>query len=138
METSIYIAIISASGSILVATLTYFFSKRKDREAERRKLKIEHYENFANAMSQFVMEKISTEARKKFADACNRIFLIASPEVVICLYTLVEEISPRNQKPDKQKHDKLLTELMIAMRKDIGLKNDGFNDSFRFLLLYIE
>ena len=140
METKDLLTIISPFASIILAGITYYFAKQKDREADRRKLKIDHYDELAKAMSKIVASKeasSSIEARRRFMDACNTVLIIASPKVVIALKMLFYEIT-KTEGRDKEKHDRLLTNLMIAIREDIGVTNDGFDASFRFLLMSAE
>lgn len=140
MDTQLLVAIIAGCVTIVTVTLGYGLSKRKDREDERRKLKIQHYEEFTKALSQTVVSRVpqgvidTKQAQQKFADTINTLIVVASPEVVIAVYNLLDEISESNKNKSSDNHDRLLTELIKAIREDIGVSNKGFEPEFRFHL----
>jgi putative exporter of polyketide antibiotics len=50
MEASLLAALISASSAIIVAGVSYYLTKRREREVEWRKLKLEHYQKYIAAL----------------------------------------------------------------------------------------
>lgn len=140
MDTTLLVAIITGFVTILTVGLSYVFSRRKDREDARRNLKIKYYEEFIKAMSEIVVPpstsnnayKPSPNANKHFSDISNSLMIVASPKVILALYDLFEIIEKVNQNREIQ--EARLTALIKAIREDIGDSNEGFDDSFRFIL----
>ncbi len=144
MDSAIILACVSGVIGICAASWTYFLTKRKDREEERRKLKIEYYKDFILSVSHTVMnpaflnvpEEVAkiADAEKKFSDSCNTLIIVAPKKVVDALYDLRKEIMT----PDPSRlnvQQKLYTKLLFAIREDIGIRNNDFNrDEFTFIL----
>jgi hypothetical protein len=132
MDMPILVAIISAVTSVLAAVLTFWFTKLKEREAEVRKQKLEHYRDLVSSFSGIVGSDNTPEGQKRFALTCNNLSLIASQEVLIALQAFQLEIRKSNPDPSIERHDDLLKKLMLAIRKDLGLakKNDVERLSF--------
>ncbi len=79
--TPVLVAIISAAASLLiVAAITFFLTltKRKEREAEWRKQKLEHYREFLDALSGTAGTDSTPDAQRRWARASNTIGLVAS------------------------------------------------------------
>ncbi len=72
---------------------------------------------------------------KKYAIAFNTVGLFASQNVIKCLhnYQDLTRLPPEQVQPDK--HDKLLTELVLAIRKDLKLKPSDNVDTFSYKLI---
>lgn len=133
MDTPILVAIISASASIAVAAITFFLTKRKEREAEWRKQKLEHYREFLDALSGIVGTDSTPEAQRRWAKATNTIGLVASQRVLAALWKFQESIANSNPNRSNEDHDRKLNQLMFAIRADLGVspKDDPANASFR-------
>ncbi|MEO6725295.1 MAG: hypothetical protein ABIU20_01010 [Blastocatellia bacterium] len=133
METTIIVATIAALASIGGAIFSFVFTKRKEREAEWRKQKIEHYKELLLGISGIVGTDSTPEANLRFAKASNTIVLVASPEVVQTLCEYQNEIAASNINKSGEKHDELLKDLLLAVRRDIGLpsKDDPANFPFK-------
>ena len=54
MAADVVAALIAASGAIVVAGASYWFTKKRDREVDLRKEKLEHYKDFVASLSRFV------------------------------------------------------------------------------------
>lgn len=136
MDTNIFIAIISVSGSIIVASLTYYFTKRIQTKTEWQREKMNHYKVLLSAMSDLAVDGIDKEdANKKFCLASNTICLVAPQYVVTALMEFHDEIKFSNPNQSLEKHDLLLKKLLLAIRKDIGLSKSDNKDSFVFHLI---
>ncbi|NVJ67376.1 MAG: hypothetical protein HWE16_12890 [Gammaproteobacteria bacterium] len=114
---NVLIAVIAASASIIVASITYLFSKSKEREADWRKKKLEMYHELFSAISGIVDGDSTPEAQKQFAKSTNTLGLIASVDVIEAMQELRVATKPEN----REKHDEVLTKFIIAVRKDMGL-----------------
>jgi hypothetical protein len=64
MEPSIFVAIISPSASVVIAAFTFWFTKRRDREAEIRRQKLEYYKELIHSLSDIVGTDNSPEGQK--------------------------------------------------------------------------
>lgn len=122
MITPVVVAIISAAAGLVASALTFFLTKKKEREAEWRKQKLDHYKEFMAALNDIVGPAASTEARVRFAHAANNIFLVGSPDVLISLRSFLDETAASNRDPNNDRHDELLTKLVFAVREDLGIK----------------
>lgn len=92
MDTPIIVAIITAGVSVIVAFCTFWFTKSKEREAEVRKLKLEHYRDLVNSFSGIVGTDHTPEGVKHFSRACNNLSLIASQEVLVALQAYQQKL----------------------------------------------
>jgi len=111
-------ALISGSAAVVVAAVTYAFTKRREQEAVWRDLKLKHYQEYIAALSATVGAKATPEIRARYADAGNTLSLVAPPEVLRALYAFQDEISLKGPAKDRFRHDARLTDLMRAMRAD--------------------
>ena len=64
-------AVVSAVTALLVAAITSALTRRREREADWRRLKLERYQELVVALSGIVKERSTAEAQSRFADACN-------------------------------------------------------------------
>lgn len=134
MDTSILVSVISASASIGVAAVTFFLTKRKEREAEWRKQKLDHYRDFLEALSGTVGNDSTPEGQLRWAKACNTIGLIASQSVLKALWQFQDAIAKSNPNPSSEAHDRSLNELLLAIRADLGVAPKDDPSTFRFRL----
>lgn len=135
MDTSIIIAAISALAAIVVAATTYYTTKEREREAEWRKEKLTHYKDYFAALAETVGDRVTDEARKRYAIAFNTVGLFASQDVIECLHAY-QEITrlPAGQVP-LEEHDKWLTRLVLAIRRDLRLKPSDNLETFSFHMI---
>jgi hypothetical protein len=121
METSVIIAIISAFASVLGAAVSVSFSMRKEREADWRKLKFEHYREFMAALSGIAGTDATPEGHLRYAQASNTVQLVASAQVINALHSFRDEIAVSNPNRSQEKHDQLLSVLIRNIRTDLGI-----------------
>ena len=67
MPAEIATAIIAASGAILLAGASYWFTKKRERDAELRKEKLEHYKEFAASLSGVISGEFTAEGQRAFS-----------------------------------------------------------------------
>ncbi|MGR9046684.1 MAG: hypothetical protein ACU83N_15460 [Gammaproteobacteria bacterium] len=134
METPILTAIIALLGSLLAATLTYWFTKQREREAEWRKEKLAHYKAFIESLSGIVEGDESPEGHRAFARATNNLLLFAPQPVIVALNEFRFEIRISNTNRTQERHDHLLAALLLAIRRDIGVSPKDEPASFRPIL----
>lgn len=115
-------------GGVLIASLSYYFTKIKEREAEWRKEKLRLYIEFIESLTDNIEEVSTMEGRKRFAKASNNLYLFAPSKVLSGLKGLQDEINVKNPHRTLEKHNKYLSVLIFQIRKDIGIKeNDETN-----------
>jgi hypothetical protein len=120
MNPSIYVAVTGAIAALVTAALTYAFTKRREREADWRKLKLDMYREFAIAMAGMAEGDAGGEERTRFNLACNSLHLIASKHTVDALEAFRYEIRASNVNRSSDEHDRLLSRLFWEIRRDLG------------------
>jgi hypothetical protein len=136
MNEPIIVALITVSGSILVAALTFYLTKSQERSIRWRNEKLNHYKVLFSALSDLAVDGTDKkEANLKFALAANTIALAAPQYVIEALMTFHDEVKFSNPDKSPEKHDKLLNELLLAVRKDIGLAVGDNVKTFNFHLI---
>lgn len=112
MEGAVFTVLISSTLSALAAlgavTLTHYFGRKRDHEADWRKIKLEHYKEYLFSLSRVVGSD---------SNAANSLTLVAPPSLLIALYTFQEEIGQANRCHDPAKALSLPNSLMRNMRE---------------------
>jgi len=134
METAIATALIAFLGSLMVAVLTYWFTKQREREAEWRKEKLAHYKAFIESFSGIIEGDSSPEGHKSFARATNNLLLFAPQSVIAALNEFRHEIRVSNMNRTQQEHDHLLAALLLEIRRDIGVSPADDPSTFKPIL----
>jgi hypothetical protein len=141
MDTSVIVSAIAAVSSVIIAALSYLFTKWREREADWRKWKHEQYKEFVTAISGITGSDSTPEGQRSFARACNTLHYIGSKGVIDAMHAYQEGTSLSN--PNRYaEHDALLTNLIWEIRKDakiprtpklsnfsVKLWSSGTNDS---------
>lgn len=136
MDNSILVAIIAASGSILVAAVTFYLTKRHQLNVEWQHEKLNHYKVLLSALSDLAVDGTDKEeANQHFALATNTITLVAPQYVITALMNFHDEVKFSNKNRSIERHDRLLKELLIVIRKDIGLSAKDNINTFDFHLI---
>lgn len=136
MDSSITTAVITSSGAIIVAALTFFLTKRYEQLSEWRQKKLEHYKELLSAISDLAVDGIDkVKANKRFALAVNTIALVAPQNVIKALMEFHGEIKHSNKNRSLENHDRLLMDLLLAIRKDIKLTSKDDRTTFDFHLI---
>lgn len=134
METPIVVAIITTFTSIAVAAVSYFFTKLKEREADWRKQKLEHYRELLEGISGTVGSDSTPEGNRRFARAPNVIALVASQKVLNALRDYQDEVRVTNTNKSDERHDKVLVNLLLAIREDLNISPKDDHETFSFKL----
>jgi len=130
---AIYVALISGSVSIFVAALTYLFTKFREREADWRQQKLEHYKELLEAVSGIVENDATPDAQRRYAKATNVIGLVASQEVIVAMERL-RKASRRYEGWTMEEHDDALSKLLLAIRKDLNIRPEDDPATFKYKL----
>lgn len=131
--------IISALGSILAALVaawaTYVLTKRREHDSDWRKIKFAQYQEFIKALSGITDGRSSPDNQERFSDAINSMMLVAPAKVYNALHSYWSEISASNTNRNRERHDALLGDLVIAMRADMHSSLVSGQSSLRFALI---
>jgi hypothetical protein len=134
--TTIIIAIIGASATLFGAALTYYLTKKQQIDKEWRDAKINHYKVLISSLSDLAVDGTDkNEANMRFALATNTISLVAPQYVVTALMNFHDEVKFSNPNKKPENHDKLLIELLLAIRKDIKISEKDDPKTFKFHLI---
>ncbi|MCB4790329.1 MAG: hypothetical protein LHV68_00415 [Elusimicrobia bacterium] len=131
---SVIIAVIGLIASVVTASLSYYFAKQQQIKIQERRLKEEYYKSFIKALSDVAIDNKSDEALIKMSEAFNSLIVMGSPEVVEKVMDFHDFVKPSNKEINRlsqewlQKHDQLLREMVIVMRKDLFGKEKNINN----------
>ena len=130
MGTNVIIVAISSLTAIIIAALTYYTTKQREREAEWRKEKLAHYKDYFAALAETIGTDVSHEARARYCVAFNTVGLLASQDVIKRLQEITRlpyaEVS-------RDEHDRRLTDLVLAVRRDLespGMMRCDWRDDY--------
>jgi hypothetical protein len=125
---------ISAAAAFLIAVAGYLFTKQKEREAEWRKEKLAYYKEFVDSLSGTIAGETTAQGQVRFARACNNILLFAPYAVIAALDRFHDETRVSNPAKSLERHDSLLSQLFLEIRRDIGVTPNDDAASFRIHL----
>ena len=133
MDGATFTAVVSGAVAVVTATisvgLTYLLTKKREREADWRKLTLENYKAFTAALSGILEGRnISKEALSRFMDAPNALNLVASPRTLSVLYAFLSECLYKGSTATRQRNNELLSDLMHSMRRDISPSFPGSDE----------
>jgi hypothetical protein len=135
MEIAILGPFVAVFSAFLAAWLTFIFSKKREHEANWRKIKFSKYQEYIDAVSATVGdESASPENSKKYFNAVHNLMLVAPIQVYdAAILHQKETLKPPSHK-SLQEHDRLLNLLIREMRKDIhkSLVKNQENTVFHF------
>jgi hypothetical protein len=134
MPAEIATAIIAASGAVILAGTTYWFTKKSEREAELRKEKLEHYKDFVASLSGIISGEFTADGQRAFSRACNKLNLVAPQNVLRALQAFQTEIKTNNTSRSNERHDQLMSTLFYQIRKDLGVSPTDSEASFQVRL----
>lgn len=117
MNATLIASLITAIGALLVATVTYLFTKHKDLEADLRKERLEYYKAFMESLCGMAEDSANGDNRNSYSRACNNLQLFAPVSVVNALdnFLAVKDKSPGL-------YEEELTALLKAIRHDLGVR----------------
>jgi len=141
MDSAILTTVISPAAAILVAlvtaVLTYVFTKHREREADWRKLKLELYKEYVSALSGIVEGLATDEGHVRYVNAVNTLMLVAPSSVMRSLYAMLDYTNSTNAHRSLEQHDKLLSALIHAIRRDMDATGRHDVDLINFKLITV-
>ncbi|MGA2435706.1 MAG: hypothetical protein ABSG25_10515 [Bryobacteraceae bacterium] len=136
MNETIVVALIAASGSIFVVALTFSLAKWNERTIQLRNEKWNHYKVLFSALSDLALDGTDKDdANRRFSRAVNMTALAAPQCVINALMAYYGEIEFSNPSRSPGRDAKLLKELLLAVRRDIGLAKGDDRETFNFHLI---
>jgi hypothetical protein len=130
----IVVACIGLFASVVVASLSYYFTKKSQLKIEERQLKEEYYRFFIKALSDVAIDNKDDEAQKRLSEGFNSLIIMANANVVRKLmdfhnFVKLENASiTRDSEEWSIKHDALLAELARAIREDLFGKKEEIEE----------
>lgn len=100
-----------------------------------RQRKTEHYRELLSSISDLAVKGLNDETQARYATASNTIALIAPQQVIAALADFQGEIDISNPKRSLERHDELLTKLVLAIRHSLELPFEDDPSTFRFRLV---
>jgi hypothetical protein len=125
----------SWAAAIVVAVLTYVLTKRKEREADWRTVKLELYKEYINAVAGIPEGRMTPESETRYHDACNTIGLVASPAVLAAVQAFQAEISPVNSARTEASHDEKYANVVNALREDLMGRRQRKGNALNFYMI---
>ncbi len=136
MNETVIVAIITVSGSLVVAAVTFYLTKRHELTVQWRNEKLNHYKVLLSSLSDIAVDGTDKrDANRRFSLAVNTTALVAPQCVISAFMTFHDEVKFTNKNGTPERHDKLLKELILAIRKDIGLSKGDIDATFDFHLI---
>jgi len=135
MAAEIVTTLIAATGAILLVIPTYWFTKQREREAELRKEKLEHYKDFVASLSGIISGESTPDDQRTYSRACNKLNLIAPQAVIRALQVFQQEIKITNENTSIEQQYKLMSRLFYEMRKDLQISPKDVDTDFVFGML---
>ena len=136
MNDAVVVAIVTAAASVVVAALTFYLTKRHELAVQLRNEKLNHYRVLFSALSDLATDGADKDAANmRFALAVNTIALAAPQDVITALMVFHDEVKLSNPNRSLEAHDRLLKELLLAVRRDIGLAKGDDAANFNFHLI---
>jgi hypothetical protein len=112
----------AAVGSVLAVGATYWFTKKREREADLRREKLAHYKAFILSLSGVLEKETSPAGQKAFSQACNNLLLFALQPVLKALQQFQLESRTSNPNRSKERHDRVLSNLLLEIRNDLEVR----------------
>jgi hypothetical protein len=128
MNTSVVVETIAGAAALIVAALSYLFTKMKEREADWRKWKYEQYKEFVAALS----GNAGPESQQVFFKACNSLNLIGSRGVLASLQSLIASFNADNP---REENNARISKLIWEIRKDLRIPGTPGAEEFSARLL---
>lgn len=122
MTIEIWISIIGALTALTVSSIGAFLANKNSIVLQIRKLKEEHYVSYIEALHNMATEVGNKELIKNYVFTRDKLFLIASEDVIKKIFIYEEEAVGKAN----ELHDKHLTNLVKEIRKDLKIKDKDF------------
>ena len=111
------------AGTVILSTfLTYYFTKKSTEVDSARKHKEESYINLILHLNSFHEKYATTKNKEIFFQEYYKSWAYASDEVITCINKLIESVK-NGKVPTPEEGQKLIANIIIAVRKDLKVKS---------------
>jgi hypothetical protein len=124
ISVTLLISILGAFSAVTVSILGAWYANRNNIILQTRKLKEDHYVSYIEALHDFASENKKSDFVKKYVFARDKLFIIASEEVVGKLLLYEDKGFGAGKSSDL--HDVYLTELIKSIRADLKIEDKDF------------
>jgi hypothetical protein len=135
MDGTVFTVLVSGAVALVTVIVTqplnYFFSRKRDHEADWRKMKLEQYKEYVAAFSKAAGEVTDPTDQQRYTDATASLLLVAPSSVLIALKNFRDGIGSKDSMNDRDKWG-LWNSFMRAMRKDCHPKDPKDSPEFPF------
>ncbi|WP_278543005.1 hypothetical protein [Parabacteroides johnsonii] len=114
------ISIIGAIVAISVSVIGAYLANKNSIILQTRKLKESHYIRFVSSLHNLCAYNSDITMKARYTEARDIVFLVASTDVIT---NIIEYERQLENGISQDVHDKLLTNIIKAIRKDLKLKN---------------
>lgn len=121
MDTPILVSLVGLLGTVVAAALTYWTTKKRERDSEWRKEKLIYYKAFVESLSGIIEGDDTSDGHRAFARTTNNLLLFAPQAVIDAVNAFRAEIRISNPVRSRERHDELLASMLLAVRRDIGV-----------------
>jgi hypothetical protein len=135
MPIEVLVAAVTAAGTVVVAAVSYFLTKRQQREAAWRDSKLDHYKELLTAISDLAVDNANVKAHQRFALAINTLALVAPQNVVNAMLAFHDGVKQSNSDRADDLHDQLLARLLLAIRADMKMRPKDDPNTFHYHLV---
>jgi hypothetical protein len=130
VDTPITVAVISAAAAVVVPAISFYLTKKREREADWQRYKFEQYQEFMMALSGIVGTDSTPDGNRRFTMATNTLQLLAAGPVITALHAFRDEIRQSNPNKSRERHDALLSRLIWEIREDLRIPGTPDADQF--------
>ncbi len=123
-------------GTIIVTAMSFYFPKKAQIDSDQRQRKVEHYKELLSAISDLAVDGMDKRrANERLSLAYNTIALVGAQDVVTALMAFHDEVKFSNPDRTPEGHDRLLKDLILAIRRDLKVSPKDDPRTFAFHLI---
>jgi hypothetical protein len=122
IPTTLIISVLGALSAITVSIIGAWYANRNNIVLQTRKLKEDHYVSYMEALHELASDNKSKDVVNKYVFARDKLFIIASEEVIRNMLLYEEEAVGKSN----DLHDTYLTNLIKSIRKDLKINDKKF------------
>lgn len=122
----IVISVLGAISAILVAVVGAILSNKNNNILQLRKIKEEHYISYIEALHNLAAKNTDRNAISKYTYYRDKLLIVGSEDVVRKIIEYENEAVGKTN----ELHDKYLTNIVKAIRKDLKIKDKDFPDIY--------
>jgi hypothetical protein len=127
-------ALLTFLAAVVGALGTYWLTKKRERDTELRKEKLEHYKAFVDSLSGIIIGEDSPEGHEGVRAGMQQSDAVCSATGNRGTRKVSEETRATNTVRDKRYHDQLLSSLLLEIRKDLKVEPKDQRGSFKVWL----